>query len=375
MVKTKTTPHALMPSQVTTASKWPTKTKKFLADISAALDIFDDEISSLGDCCATAYETFILTYRSAFAEIWPKIKVADVKIVLQSVKDKELDELRQLSQILSSDSSKPALIQENRAVPTSDNIFGSMVNRIPGQKLPDKETCSLISTIFSDLVEAHKHFASVACGIADIANLISPEQLTLVLAAAVPPTLQLVLPPGVVSPLSTPPPPPPPKPATTALGRLETIKYCKTMILPRPTDEAFQQCEERTPVWVLAAAIFCILEKHLFDETTSRADIANSFSIMAAQLHKAITGIDYQSGPHAYKRKWKTTDTNTTGAKIQKTESALSAVPSTSVQGEEKQKTDESSEESETDPTHEAMPSADMLSSGSSDSLPDVLFK
>ena len=42
-------------------------TKKFLADISAALDIFDDEISSLGDCRATAYETFILTYRSAFS--------------------------------------------------------------------------------------------------------------------------------------------------------------------------------------------------------------------------------------------------------------------------------------------------------------------
>ena len=114
------------------------------------------------------------------------------------------------------------------------------------------------------------------------------------------------------------------------------------MILPRSTDEAFQQCEERTPIRVLAAAIFCILEKYLFNETTSRTDVANSFSITAAQLHKAVTGIDYQSGPHAYKRKWKTTDTATTGTKIQKTESAPSAVPSTSAQGEEKQKTDES---------------------------------
>ena len=58
------------------------------------------------------------------------------------------------------------------------------------------------------------------------------------------------------------PPPPPPKPATTVVGRLEMIKYCKTMILPKSTDEAFQQCEERTPIRVLAAAIFCILEKH-----------------------------------------------------------------------------------------------------------------
>ena len=106
---------------------------------------------------------------------------------------------------MSPDKSRPALVKENRTVPTLDNILGSLVNRLPNQKLPDKETCLLISTIFSDLSEAHKHYASVARSIADIASLISPEQLTLVLAAAVPPALQLVLPPGHISPLSTPP--------------------------------------------------------------------------------------------------------------------------------------------------------------------------
>ena len=148
MAKMKTTPRAPVPTQETTAAKQPDKTKKFLADISAALDIFDDAISSLGDCHATAYETFILSYRSAFANIWPKIKAADVKIVLQSVKDKELNELRRMSQIVSSDSSKPALIKENRAVPTLDNILGSMGNMIPDQKLLDKDICALISTTF-----------------------------------------------------------------------------------------------------------------------------------------------------------------------------------------------------------------------------------
>ena len=242
----KTTPRAAAPTQVTTAAKRPDKTKKFLADISAALDIFDDEISSVGDCHARAYETFVLSYRTAFAHIWPKIQTAEVKTVLQSVKDKELNELCRMNQMMSSDSSKPALIKENHAVPALENILGSMVNRLPDQKLPDKDTCTLISTIFSDLAEAHKHYSSAARGIADIATLISPEQLTLVLAAAVPPTLQLVLPPGVVSPLSTPPPPP--KPATTMVGRLEMVKYCKTKILPTSTHEAFLKCEERSPV-------------------------------------------------------------------------------------------------------------------------------
>ena len=73
-------------------------------------------------------KTFISSYKTAFAHIWPKIKMADVKIVLQSVKDKELNELSRMSQMMSSDSSKPALIKENRPVPALENILGSMVN-------------------------------------------------------------------------------------------------------------------------------------------------------------------------------------------------------------------------------------------------------
>ena len=208
MAKTKTTPRARMPTPVTMATKWPDKTKKFLASINTALNIFDDQVSLIDNRRETAYKTFAKTYREAFADIWPKINYASVKILLESVKDAELDELCRMSRLMSLETSQPMLVKEKRAVPTSDTILRSLVNRIPEQKLPDKETCSLISTIFSDLAEAHKHYANMARGIADIAGLISPEQLTLVLAAAVLPTLQLVLPPGQISPLSTPPPPP-----------------------------------------------------------------------------------------------------------------------------------------------------------------------
>ena len=195
-------------SSVTTAAKWPVKTKTFLAKLRTALSIFDDQISSLGKERTTAYETFITAYKEAFTEIWPKIQGADITILLNSVKDTELQELRRLSQILCPDKAKPTLLQEKCNVPTLDNILGNLVNRIPEQKLPGKETCSLIADIFSDLAEAHKYYASTAKGLADIAGLISPEQLTSILAAPVPPTLQLALPPGQISPLSTLPPPP-----------------------------------------------------------------------------------------------------------------------------------------------------------------------
>ena len=91
MGKTRTTPWAGTPTRATRAAKWPDKTKKFLVNIDAALNIFDDQISSLDDCRTTAYETFTLSYRDAFANIWPKINSADVTTILQSVKDTELD--------------------------------------------------------------------------------------------------------------------------------------------------------------------------------------------------------------------------------------------------------------------------------------------
>ena len=359
---TTTMPQARMPTPVTTAATRPAKMKTFLAKIHATLIIFDDKISSLDEGRATAYETFITSYKDTFTGIWPKINGADITILLQSVKDTELQELRRLSQILCPDKTKPTLVQEKCNVPTLDNILGSLVNRIPEQKLPDKETCSLISTIFSDLAKAHKHYANAAKGLADIAGLISPEQLTLILAAAVQPTLQLVLPPGQISPLSTPPPPP--DTSTMVTGRQELIKYCKNKILPDSSAVVFETGEAHTPTRVLAAAVFCTLEKHLFDETTPRAEVASSFCITATQLHKSVTGIDYKSGPHVYKKKRKTTDTAGTTSKIKKTAPDPSSVP------QETPRTQGTSCESDDDdPKTGPIPSEDTLSSSSSDSL------
>ena len=212
-------------SSVTLAAKRPVQTKMFLAKLSTALSIFDDQITSLGEERAMAYETFVTAYKEAFTEIWLKIQAADVTALLNSVKDTELQELRCLSQQLCPDKAKPNLLQEKCTVPSSDNILGALINRIPEQKLPGKEACSLITDIFSDLAEAHKFYARMAKGLADIAGLISPEQLTVILATAVPPTLQLVLLPGQISLLSTPPPPP--EKSTTLTGRQELIQYCK----------------------------------------------------------------------------------------------------------------------------------------------------
>ena len=208
--------------------------------------------------------------------------------------------------------------------------------------------CGLISTIFSDLAKAHEHHAAAAKGLADLANLVSPEQFTLIITAAVPATLHLVLPPGQISPLSSPPPPP--TTATTVMGRQDMVKYCKNKILPDPAADCIKSCEKCTETRVLTVAVFYTLEKHLFDNTTPRAEIPSLFSITTVQLHKAVTGIDYQSGPHSYKRKRKSTAADLTTP-------AKTATPKpTSFK------------------TVETL-SEDTLTSSSSEELPDVPFK
>ena len=257
-----------------------------------------------------------------------------------------------MADILSPAEEQPKLVEEQRTVPTSDDILGSLVSRIPEQKPPNKQTCSLISDVFKNLAEAHQHYAAAAKNLAEVANLVSPEHLTIILAAAVQPNLQLVLPPGQVSPLLAPPPTP--KTSSTS-DRKELIQLCKNAILPDPSHSAFDKFEERTPTRVLAAAVYCTLEKHLFNNTTPRADVASKFQVTAAQLHKAITGIDYKSGPHKYKKRRKDEVPDVSTSQTQE------ARPSTSSTVRKTQQTKQTSQEP-ADPV-------DTLSSSSSESL------
>ena len=351
-----TAPQAGTSTPVSTAAKRPTKPQTFLKSLHAALSIFDDKIATLTDMRETAYKTFITAYKAAFAKIWPKIDGADITIILHSVKDTELHQLCHLSEMLCPDKEQPTLVEEKRNVPTLDNILGNLVNKIQELKLLDKETCSLISDIFSNLAEAHRYYATATKGLADVASLVSPEQLTVVLAAAVPPTLQLVLPPGQISPLLAPPPIP--QTSTMPSHQKELIQFCKNNILPDPSHSAFNSCDARTPTRVLAAAVYCALEKHLFDETTPCAEVASKFCVTAAQLHKAITGIDYKSGPHVYKKRRKAADPAASTSQTQK------AQPSPSSKIQKTSETQETFQEPD-DPN----PAYDTLSSSSSDSL------
>ena len=101
-----------------------------------------------------------------------------------------------------------------------------------------------------------------------------------------------------------------------------------------------------------------MLEKHLFDDTTPRADVASKFRVTVAQLHKAITGIDYKSGPQTYKKRRKDVVPDVSTSQTQE------ARPSTSSKVRKTQEMTETSQE-HADPN----PAYDTLSSSSSESL------
>ena len=297
----KTTPRATGSGRiVSTTAKHPTVTSKFLDTIDEALTIFDDSISSISSKeREEAYKCFATTYHEAFSLVWDKITSANIPTILNAVPVKELVELRRMRKLLNPSTPQPKVLKEQRKVPELEHILGAMTERLPQQKLPSSEVCGLIADVFSELAKAHSAQAQAAKGLADLATTVTPEQITLILAAAVPPTLQLSLPTGTVSPLSAPPP----QPATTMTceGPRDIVMFCKSQILPDPKADGFLKHERKSLTRVLAATLYIVLERKYFEEKTSRSDIASMFSVTTAQLTKAVTGVDYESGPHQTK--------------------------------------------------------------------------
>ena len=331
MTKTKTTPRATGSGRVVSAAaKHLTATSKFLDTIDEALTMFDDSISSISsEEREEAYKNLATTYHKAFSLVWDKINNANIPTILDAVPDKELAELRQVRRLLNPSTPQPKVIKEQRKVPELEHILRAMTGRLPQQKLPSSEVCSLIAEVFSDLAKAHSAQAEVAKGLAELATAVTPEQMTLILAAAVPPTLQLSLPIGTISPLTTPPLPP----ATimTCEGHHDIMMFCKSQIPPQTKADGFLKYKRKSPTCVLAAALYILLERKYFEERTSRSDIASMFSVTTAQLTKAVTGEDYESGPHQTKRKRRADADSTTPSKVAKT--SADATPSTSCKG------------------------------------------
>ena len=292
MAKTKITPRA----------KHPDRTQEFIKAVQEALDTFEDEISSLmDDICGKAYKKYVEAYHDALIPVWNLARFASVNTVMKTIADKNLTEITVMAQCLKPTPPHTKVTKDKTKVPDLEIITNALTKKFPGQSLPDASTCKKIGEVFAQLSAVNKTYFKAAEGLAELSTLITPDQFTMLLTATTTPAIQLIVPGQLMSPLSTPPPLQPQ--ASTALGCSKIMNFTKLRILPNPDSEALLSCFKNSATRVLAAAIYCTLEHNYFDETHSRMDIATAFHCNTSQLSKAVTGIDYKSGPHHYKLK------------------------------------------------------------------------
>ena len=292
MAKTKVTPRA----------KHPECTQHFISTVKEALVAFEEQIHFPDEEVRSgAYQKLLQAYKEALTPVWNLARFADIDVILKTVSDKEMQELRTIAKRLQPTPAMSNVTKENRSIPGLETILTALKDKHPSQSLPDAETCRKIGEVFNKIHSTQKAYAEAAEGLAELATEVTPQQYTMLLTAVAMPTIQVIVPGELLSPLTAPPPPQ--SPASTALGRSEIIKYTKLKVLPNPDATALTTCDENSATRVLAAAVYCTLEHLFFDDTLSCIDISTAFCCNVSQLTKAITGVDYKGGPHHYKSK------------------------------------------------------------------------
>ena len=286
-------------TKISSRAKYPDKTQTFVTAVQMAMEIFEDKIAALTqDIHLKAYKNLVRSYRKALTVVWDSAQFADVSLILQTVHDKEMLELAVMAQILNLPPPLIRVVKEKRNIPALEAITGLMTAKYPDQNVPNAAVCEEIGNIFLKLSEANKAYGEA---LAERSTKVSPEHYMLLLMAATAPTIQIIMPPMMTSPVVAPSLPSPE--ATTALGCTAIVDVTKLKVLPNPESQCLQECNNNAPTRVLAAAIYATLEKKFFDTTHSRIELATAFKCNVSQLTKALTGVEYHSGPHHYKPK------------------------------------------------------------------------
>ena len=86
------------------------------------------------------------------------------------------------------------MTKEQTTVPDLEMITETLKKKFPEQSLPRKEVCSKISDVFANLAAASKSYGEAAAGLVELVNLVSPDQLMMLLCAAAMPAIQVVVP-------------------------------------------------------------------------------------------------------------------------------------------------------------------------------------
>ena len=149
-----------------------------------------------------AYCVLLEAYRTALMPIW---NFADIEMVLKTVADKQMIELTVMSNKLAPPPNTSQVSKEARKVPDLETLTKALTDKHPSESLPSVEICAQITDAFSNLAAAHKAYREAADGLAELSTVLTPPHYTMMLTAAVMPTIQVVIPGNLVSPVAAPP--------------------------------------------------------------------------------------------------------------------------------------------------------------------------
>ena len=86
--------------KISSRAKHLDKTQTFITAVQTAMEIFKDQIGSSRDIRLKAYKTLIRSYRTALTVVWDSAQLADITLILETVRDKEMSELAVMAQKL-----------------------------------------------------------------------------------------------------------------------------------------------------------------------------------------------------------------------------------------------------------------------------------
>ena len=280
-------------TRVTPQAKYPDQTQQFIKDVQEALDKFEKHVHFPdAEAWENAYRTLLEAYHTTLVPIWNLAQFVDIEMVLRTIADKQMAELTIMSKRLAPPLNTSQVAKEARKVPDLETLSKALKDKHPSESLPNMEICAKIGDVFSKLAAAHKAYREAVDDLTELSTELSPPHYTMMLTAAVMPTIQVVIRGNLVSTVAAPPPPQ--AAASTALGRSEIITYMKLKVLPDPDSPELIAADKNSTTRVLAAAIYLKNEHLFFDETSSRMDVATAFCCNLSQLTKAVTGVNYK---------------------------------------------------------------------------------
>ena len=105
-------------TKVTPRAKHLNKTQQFLDATQIALEIFEDEISSLAEEVGDkAYKNYIKAYREALVPIWNLARFANIATVLETIADKKMSKIKTMAERLKPASPHPKAISDKTTIP------------------------------------------------------------------------------------------------------------------------------------------------------------------------------------------------------------------------------------------------------------------